>query len=160
MQKCIFLEIKSKVKNHHISEAGVSFEIQFGLWIKILAGEHILYIWQQTIALSSVYTSTFYCLIQLGDTHLGFQTLSDSAEQVKKPDEKCNIRSSFTPACLLPGIVNKTFKPAHVKIILMSQLMRLWYLSHRRTAKAQARLRIRAVSPEPLLFAHITNVWK
>ena len=34
----------------------------------------------------------------------------------------------------------------------MSQLMRLWYLSHRRTAKAQARLR---GSPEPLLFAHI-----
>ena len=33
--------------------------------------------------------------------------------------------------------------------------MRLWYLSHRRTAKAQARLRICAVSPEPSLFAHI-----
>ena len=33
--------------------------------------------------------------------------------------------------------------------------MRLWYLSHRRTAKARARLRIPAVSPEPLLFAHI-----
>ena len=39
------------MKNHHISEAGVSFEIQFGLWIKIWAGEHIFYIWQQTIAL-------------------------------------------------------------------------------------------------------------
>ena len=26
VQKCIFLEIRSKVKNHHISEAGVSFE--------------------------------------------------------------------------------------------------------------------------------------
>ena len=37
----------------------------------------------------------------------------------------------------------------------LSQLMRLWYLSHWRTAKAQARLRIRAVSPEPSLFAHI-----
>ena len=33
--------------------------------------------------------------------------------------------------------------------------MRLWYLSHRRPAKAQARLRIRTVSPEPSLFAHI-----
>ena len=32
--------------------------------------------------------------------------------------------------------------------------MRLWYLSHRRPAKAQASLRIRAVSPEPSLFAH------
>ena len=33
--------------------------------------------------------------------------------------------------------------------------MRLWYFSHRRPAKAQASLRIRAVSPEPSLFAHI-----
>ena len=31
--------------------------------------------------------------------------------------------------------------------------MRLWYLSHRRPAKAQASLRIRAVSAEPSLFA-------
>ena len=41
------------MKNHHISDAGVSFEIQFGLWIKIWAGEHIFYIWQQTIALNT-----------------------------------------------------------------------------------------------------------
>ena len=47
-----FLEIRSKVKNHHISEAVVSFEILFGLCIKIWAGEHIFYIWQQTIALT------------------------------------------------------------------------------------------------------------
>ena len=33
--------------------------------------------------------------------------------------------------------------------------MRLWYLSHRRPAKAKASQRICAVSPEPLLFAHI-----
>ena len=33
--------------------------------------------------------------------------------------------------------------------------MKLWYLSHRRPAKAQAGLPIRAVSPEPSLFAHI-----
>ena len=46
-----FLEIRSKVKNHHISEAGVSFEIQFCQCIKIWAGEHIFYIRQQTIAL-------------------------------------------------------------------------------------------------------------
>ena len=39
------------MKIHHICEAGVSFEIQFGLWIKKWAGEHIVYIWQQTIAL-------------------------------------------------------------------------------------------------------------
>ena len=35
--------------------------------------------------------------------------------------------------------------------------MRLWYLSHRRTAKAQARLRILAVSPEPSLFASLQS---
>ena len=37
----------------------------------------------------------------------------------------------------------------------MSQLMRLWYLSHKRPAKAQSSLCIRTVSPEPSLFAHI-----
>ena len=37
----------------------------------------------------------------------------------------------------------------------LSQLMRLWYLSHRWPAKAQASLRICAVSSEPLLFAHL-----
>ena len=35
----------------------------------------------------------------------------------------------------------------------LSQLLRLWYLSHRRPAKAQAGLHIRAVSPEPSPFA-------
>ena len=40
----------------------------------------------------------------------------------------------------------------------MSQLMRLWYLSHRRPAKAQASLRICAVSPEPSLFTCISTV--
>ena len=34
----------------------------------------------------------------------------------------------------------------------MSQLMRFWYLSQWRPAKAKVSLRIRAVSPEPLLF--------
>ena len=33
--------------------------------------------------------------------------------------------------------------------------MRLWYLSHRRPAKAQASLRGCAVLPEPLLFARM-----
>ena len=39
----------------------------------------------------------------------------------------------------------------------MSQLMRLWYLSHRRPAKTQASLRICAVSPEPSPFAHMKH---
>ena len=47
-----------------------------------------------------------------------------------------------------------TFKPAYLEL---SQLMRLWYLSHRRPANAQASLRIRAVSPEPSLFAHMKS---
>ena len=47
-----FLEIRSKVKNYHISAAGVSFEILLGLFIKTGAGEHIFYIWQETIVLS------------------------------------------------------------------------------------------------------------
>ena len=33
--------------------------------------------------------------------------------------------------------------------------MRLWFLSHRRPAKAEASLRIRAVLPETSLFAHV-----
>ena len=37
----------------------------------------------------------------------------------------------------------------------LSQPMRLWYLSHERPAKDQASLPIRAVSPEPSLFAHV-----
>ena len=57
-----FLEIRSKVKNHHISEAGVSSEIQFGLCIKIWAGEHMFYILQQTIALSFVFHDEVTCV--------------------------------------------------------------------------------------------------
>ena len=37
----------------------------------------------------------------------------------------------------------------------LSQLMRLWFLSHSWPAKAQASLRIRTVAPEPSLFAHM-----
>ena len=42
-----------------------------------------------------------------------------------------------------------------LKHVQMSQFMRLWYFSHRRLAKAQASLPIRAVSLEPSLFAHM-----
>ena len=50
------------------------------------------------------------------------------------------INSRCTP--ILPPMKNQT-----------SQLMRLWNLSHRRPTKAS--LCIRAVSPEPSLFAHV-----
>ena len=44
----------------------------------------------------------------------------------------------------------------------LSQLMRLWYSSHRWPAKAQANLYIRPDSPEPSLFAHMKygNRWR
>ena len=54
-------------------------------------------------------------------------------------------------ACYYKRYIDLTGQKLHQT----SQLMRLWYLSHRRPAKAQASLRIRAVSPEPSLVAHM-----
>ena len=39
----------------------------------------------------------------------------------------------------------------------MDHVKRIWYLSPMRVAKVQASLRIRAVSPEPLLLAHTSS---
>ena len=39
----------------------------------------------------------------------------------------------------------------------MDRVKRIWYLSSMRAAKVQASLRIRAVSPEPLLLAHTSS---
>ena len=39
----------------------------------------------------------------------------------------------------------------------LGRVKRIWYLSPIRAAKVQASLRIRAVSPEPPLLAHISN---
>ena len=39
----------------------------------------------------------------------------------------------------------------------MDRVKRIWYLSPMRAAKVQARLRIRAVSPEPPLLAHTSS---
>ena len=39
----------------------------------------------------------------------------------------------------------------------MGRVKRIWYLSPMRVAKVQASLRIRAVSPEPPLLAHISS---
>ena len=39
----------------------------------------------------------------------------------------------------------------------MDSVKRIWYLSPMRAAKVQASLRIRAVSPEPPLLAHISS---
>ena len=58
----------------------------------------------------------------------------------------------------LPSLEKET-TPSEADVLVpdgeISQLMRLWYLSHRRPAKVQASLRIRAVSPETSLFAHM-----
>ena len=51
----------------------------------------------------------------------------------------------------VPPLCGSTKRAFHC----LSQLMRLWYLSHSRPAKVQASLRIRAISPEPSLFAHM-----
>ena len=42
-------------------------------------------------------------------------------------------------------------------IYKMGRAKRIWYLSPMRAAKVQASLRIRAVSPEPPLFAHTSS---
>ena len=39
----------------------------------------------------------------------------------------------------------------------LDRVKRIWYLSPMRTAKVQASLRIRAVSPEPSLLAHTSS---
>ena len=39
----------------------------------------------------------------------------------------------------------------------LDRVKRIWYLSPMRAAKVQVSLRIRAVSPEPLLLAHISS---
>ena len=41
--------------------------------------------------------------------------------------------------------------------VQMDRVKRIWYLSPMRAAKVQASLRIRAVSPEPSLLAHISS---
>ena len=66
-------------------------------------------------------------------------------------------------------ILNKTISLKLIYCIIVnqfhqhtSQLMRLWYLSHKRPVNGQASLRIHLVSPEPSLFAHIKygNRWR
>ena len=42
-------------------------------------------------------------------------------------------------------------------MLYKGRVKRIWYLSPMRAAKVQASLRIRAVSPEPLLLAHISS---
>ena len=77
--------------------------------------------------------------------YLGRQSITEGAE-----DQTCAIRFSDL-LCQGHGqsrsFMERT-NPDQVLKLFTSQLMRLWYLSHRRIAKA-------AVLPEPSLFAHI-----
>ena len=61
------------------------------------------------------------------------------------------VMMQFWSTCLLAPFVIKTF----LSLLENGQLMRFWYLSHRRKVEAQASLRISAVSPEPSRFAHM-----
>ena len=45
----------------------------------------------------------------------------------------------------------------HILLPYMDRVKRIWYLSPMRSAKVQASLRIRAVSPEPPLLAHTSS---
>ena len=42
-------------------------------------------------------------------------------------------------------------------VVYLDRVKRIWYLSPMRAAKVQASLRIRAVSPEPLLLAYTSS---
>ena len=53
---------------------------------------------------------------------------------------------------MLPGMPNRMIIQTR-----MDRVKRIWYLSPMRAAKVQASLRIRAVSPEPLLLAHTSS---
>ena len=68
------------------------------------------------------------------------------------------IKESFSPVLhknIRCGYSLESRRKLSLNYHQMSHLMRLWYLLHRRPVKAQASLRICAVSPEPSLFAHI-----
>ena len=86
---------------------------------------------------------------------------NQTAGQIYLPDEQCEIIDGTGSylcrvSVCIRGVLHMICISIHIYWILyLSQLRRLWYLSHRRPAKAQASLRIRAVSPEPPLFVHL-----
>ena len=59
-------------------------------------------------------------------------------------------KGSFN-SCEFPKYPTFSFKKQKYN---MGRVKRIWYLSPMRAAKVQASLRIRALSPEPLLLAH------
>ena len=61
---------------------------------------------------------------------------------------------SFRNAAVKCVFVMNCVAVLDLRMFYLSRPMRKIYLSHRRSAKAQASLRIRAFSPEPSLFAN------
>ena len=85
----------------------------------------------------------------------------DSGDKMIKHDMgrsmhlKWTVEKAWQPAPQYDCTYHKLHKIRCLTIVTLSQLMRLWYLSHRRPAKAQASLRVHAVLLEPSLFAHM-----
>ena len=68
-------------------------------------------------------------------------------------DISCSLKSEIWTICRKH--CTGSFHGLKMNTLKAVFFMRMWYLSHRRPAKAQTNLRIRAVSPEPSQFAHI-----
>ena len=85
--------------------------------------------------------------IQLNILHLFFNLI-------------CSVPYTFSFQSLVI-IYNRDHKDWHscqnIMMRTMDRVKRIWYLSTMRAAKVQASLRIRAVSPEPSLFAHTSS---
>ena len=96
------------------------------------------------------------------ENHLRITRLTDTAEKQSDQGLQClpiRLHLSEGEALSYGEITLFRFWDDYRKCLeyqrKLSQRLRLWYLSHRRPAKAQVSLRIRAVSPEPLLFAYM-----
>ena len=91
------------------------------------------------------------CSVKICNDGMLEDTNSLDGAQCSKEEKSELHTSGTTSTCIIKHLIHVYRETS----FYMSQLMRLWYVSHRRPAKAQASLRIRAVSPEPSLFAHM-----
>ena len=57
----------------------------------------------------------------------------------------------------MEAVLSATVQNLSEHCLQMDRVKRIWYLSPMRAAKVQARLRIRAVSPEPSLLSHTSS---
>ena len=77
----------------------------------------------------------------------GSLLLDISGKQSEKVKSKCPHPHKLDP--VIANVIRKVFYVGRIK--------RIWYLSPMLAAKVQASLRIRAVSPKPLLLAHTSS---